>query len=118
MEAPRGVQVSGAKGPLKVGSRKDLHLESTEGEVGEFIHSFTTSPFWCRSLQSPYLLVKKNLGCEQICLHSILPHGLPSFYITFSRRFCLGPNRQQSAERVDRRLTYSCPYESANTIQT
>ncbi|XP_022624571.1 zeta-sarcoglycan-like isoform X2 [Seriola dumerili] len=33
MEAPRGVEVSAAKGPLKVSSRKDLQLESTEGEI-------------------------------------------------------------------------------------
>ncbi|XP_069001482.1 uncharacterized protein [Embiotoca jacksoni] len=33
MEAPRGVEVSAAKGPLKVSGRKDLHLESTEGEI-------------------------------------------------------------------------------------
>lgn len=33
MEAPRGVEVSAAKGPLKVSGRKDLQLESTEGEV-------------------------------------------------------------------------------------
>ncbi|KAE8279062.1 Zeta-sarcoglycan [Larimichthys crocea] len=32
MEAPRGVEVSAAKGPLKVSGRKDLQLESTEGE--------------------------------------------------------------------------------------
>ncbi|XP_071315246.1 zeta-sarcoglycan-like [Trachinotus anak] len=33
MEAPRGVEVSTAKGPLKVSGRKDLQLESTEGEI-------------------------------------------------------------------------------------
>ncbi|KAM7366227.1 hypothetical protein PAMP_015684 [Pampus punctatissimus] len=33
MEAPRGVEVSAAEGPLKVSSRKDLQLESTEGEI-------------------------------------------------------------------------------------
>ncbi|XP_070710772.1 zeta-sarcoglycan-like [Pempheris klunzingeri] len=33
MEAPRGVEVSAANGPLKVSSRKDLQLESTEGEI-------------------------------------------------------------------------------------
>ncbi|XP_038587756.1 zeta-sarcoglycan-like isoform X2 [Micropterus salmoides] len=33
MEAPRGVEVSAAKGTLKVSSRKDLQLESTEGEI-------------------------------------------------------------------------------------
>ncbi|XP_039997506.1 zeta-sarcoglycan-like [Xiphias gladius] len=33
MEAPRGVEVSASKGPLKVSSRKDLQLESTEGEI-------------------------------------------------------------------------------------
>ncbi|XP_026154686.1 zeta-sarcoglycan-like [Mastacembelus armatus] len=33
MEAPRGVEVSTAKGPLKVSGRKDLLLESTEGEI-------------------------------------------------------------------------------------
>ncbi|XP_040887024.1 zeta-sarcoglycan-like isoform X2 [Toxotes jaculatrix] len=33
MEAPRGVEVSSAKGPLKVSGRKDLQLESTEGEI-------------------------------------------------------------------------------------
>ncbi|XP_073331311.1 zeta-sarcoglycan-like [Pagrus major] len=33
MEAPRGVEVSAAKGPLKVSGRKDLQLESTEGEI-------------------------------------------------------------------------------------
>lgn len=33
MEAPRGVEVSSAKGPLKISSRKDLQLDSTEGEV-------------------------------------------------------------------------------------
>lgn len=35
MEAPRGVEVSAAKGPLKVSGRKDLQLESTEGEVSQ-----------------------------------------------------------------------------------
>ncbi|XP_062300862.1 zeta-sarcoglycan-like isoform X2 [Scomber scombrus] len=33
MEAPRGVEVSAANGPLKVSGRKDLQLESTEGEI-------------------------------------------------------------------------------------
>ncbi|XP_031706960.1 zeta-sarcoglycan-like isoform X2 [Anarrhichthys ocellatus] len=33
MEAPRGVEVSAAQGPLKVSGRKDLQLESTEGEI-------------------------------------------------------------------------------------
>ncbi|XP_034531901.1 zeta-sarcoglycan-like isoform X4 [Notolabrus celidotus] len=33
MEAPRGVEVSAAMGPLKVSGRKDLQLESTEGEI-------------------------------------------------------------------------------------
>ncbi|XP_070849079.1 zeta-sarcoglycan-like isoform X1 [Chaetodon trifascialis] len=33
MEAPRGVEVSAAKGLLKVSGRKDLQLESTEGEI-------------------------------------------------------------------------------------
>ncbi|XP_039678059.1 zeta-sarcoglycan-like isoform X2 [Perca fluviatilis] len=33
MEAPRGVEVSAPKGPLKVSGRKDLQLESTEGEI-------------------------------------------------------------------------------------
>ncbi|XP_013889934.1 zeta-sarcoglycan [Austrofundulus limnaeus] len=33
MEAPRGVEVSAAKGPLKISSRKDLQLDSTEGEI-------------------------------------------------------------------------------------
>lgn len=33
MEAPRGVEVSANKGPLKVSGRKDLQLESTEGEI-------------------------------------------------------------------------------------
>lgn len=35
MEAPRGVEVSAAKGLLKVSGRKDLQLESTEGEVSK-----------------------------------------------------------------------------------
>ncbi|XP_041634715.1 zeta-sarcoglycan-like isoform X2 [Cheilinus undulatus] len=33
MEAPRGVEVSAVTGPLKVSGRKDLQLESTEGEI-------------------------------------------------------------------------------------
>ncbi|XP_014891718.1 zeta-sarcoglycan isoform X1 [Poecilia latipinna] len=33
MEAPRGVEVSTATGTLKIGSRKDLQLEATEGEI-------------------------------------------------------------------------------------
>ncbi|XP_047242757.1 zeta-sarcoglycan-like [Girardinichthys multiradiatus] len=33
MEAPRGVEVSSTKGTLKISSRKDLQLESTEGEI-------------------------------------------------------------------------------------
>ncbi|XP_015256719.1 PREDICTED: zeta-sarcoglycan-like, partial [Cyprinodon variegatus] len=33
MEAPRGVEVSAAAGTLKISSRKDLQLESTEGEI-------------------------------------------------------------------------------------
>ncbi|XP_032400146.1 zeta-sarcoglycan isoform X3 [Etheostoma spectabile] len=33
MEAPRGVEVNAPKGPLKVSGRKDLQLESTEGEI-------------------------------------------------------------------------------------
>ncbi|XP_008433904.1 zeta-sarcoglycan-like isoform X1 [Poecilia reticulata] len=33
MEAPRGVEVSAATGTLKIGSRKDLQLEATEGEI-------------------------------------------------------------------------------------
>lgn len=45
MEAPRGVEVSAEKGPLGVSGRKDLQLESTEGEVSllvstlYFLHS-------------------------------------------------------------------------------
>ncbi|XP_068870131.1 zeta-sarcoglycan isoform X8 [Aphelocoma coerulescens] len=34
MEAPRGVQVNAAAGDLKATCRKELHLQSTEGEVG------------------------------------------------------------------------------------
>lgn len=33
MEAPRGVEVRAGKGLLRVSGRKDLQLESTEGEV-------------------------------------------------------------------------------------
>ncbi|KAF7647289.1 hypothetical protein LDENG_00174740 [Lucifuga dentata] len=33
MEAPRGVEVSTAEGTLKVSGRKDLQLQSTEGEI-------------------------------------------------------------------------------------
>ncbi|CAG5929257.1 unnamed protein product [Menidia menidia] len=33
MEAPRGVELSAAKGTLRVSSRKDLQMESTEGEI-------------------------------------------------------------------------------------
>lgn len=33
MEAPRGVQVSAAAGDFKATCRKELHLQSTEGEV-------------------------------------------------------------------------------------
>ncbi|XP_061566442.1 zeta-sarcoglycan-like [Cololabis saira] len=33
MEAPRGVEVNAAKGPLRISGRKDLQLESTEGEI-------------------------------------------------------------------------------------
>ncbi|KAM6313299.1 zeta-sarcoglycan isoform 2-T2 [Aegotheles albertisi] len=33
MEAPRGVQVSAAAGDLKATCRKELHLQSTEGEI-------------------------------------------------------------------------------------
>ncbi|KAM6909347.1 zeta-sarcoglycan-like [Xenentodon cancila] len=33
MEAPRGVEVNAAKGTLKISGRKDLQLESTEGEI-------------------------------------------------------------------------------------
>lgn len=33
MEAPRGVQVSAAAGDFKAACRKELHLQSTEGEV-------------------------------------------------------------------------------------
>lgn len=35
MEAPRGVQVSAAAGDFKAACRKELHLQSTEGEVSE-----------------------------------------------------------------------------------
>lgn len=33
MEAPRGIQVSAAVGDIKATCRKELHLQSTEGEV-------------------------------------------------------------------------------------
>ncbi|XP_053109753.1 zeta-sarcoglycan isoform X10 [Hemicordylus capensis] len=33
MEAPRGIQVSAAAGDLKASCRKELHLQSTEGEI-------------------------------------------------------------------------------------
>uniref|UniRef100_A0A673CVV0 Sarcoglycan zeta n=2 Tax=Sphaeramia orbicularis TaxID=375764 RepID=A0A673CVV0_9TELE len=33
MEAPRGVEVSAGLGSLRISGRKDLHLESTEGEI-------------------------------------------------------------------------------------
>lgn len=39
MEAPRGVEVSTDKGSLKVSGRKDLHLESSEGEVRDYSDS-------------------------------------------------------------------------------
>ncbi|CAL1591301.1 unnamed protein product [Knipowitschia caucasica] len=33
MEAPRGVELSAAQGLLQISGRKDLKLESTEGEI-------------------------------------------------------------------------------------
>ncbi|KAG8134674.1 hypothetical protein E2320_007762 [Naja naja] len=33
MEAPKGIQVSAAAGDLKAACRKELHLQSTEGEI-------------------------------------------------------------------------------------
>uniref|UniRef100_A0A4X2K8F8 Sarcoglycan zeta n=1 Tax=Vombatus ursinus TaxID=29139 RepID=A0A4X2K8F8_VOMUR len=38
MEAPRGVQVSAAAGDFKATCRKELHLQSTEGEVSKDRH--------------------------------------------------------------------------------
>lgn len=57
MEAPRGVEVSAEKGPLGVSGRKDLQLESTEGEVSPIglnplFSSFQTPLSSCRSLSS------------------------------------------------------------------
>ncbi|XP_026208914.1 zeta-sarcoglycan-like [Anabas testudineus] len=64
MEAPRGVEVSTSKGPLKVSSRKDLQLESTEGEIlldantiqlGNLpIGIYTTSPSQASKEQAVY----------------------------------------------------------------
>lgn len=43
MEAPRGVEVGGEKGALRVSGRKDLQLESTEGEVScGFLYIYLT----------------------------------------------------------------------------
>lgn len=36
MEAPRGVQVSAVAGEFKASCRKELHLQSTEGEVSVY----------------------------------------------------------------------------------
>lgn len=38
MGAPRGVQVSAAAGDFKATCRKELHLQSTEGEVSPGRH--------------------------------------------------------------------------------
>lgn len=55
MEAPRGVEVSTAKGPLKVSSRKDLKLESTEGEVRK-IRSYAPTYFHPLTVYAQYLV--------------------------------------------------------------
>lgn len=43
MEAPRGVQINAAAGDLKATCRKELHLQSTEGEVS----SASRKMFYC-----------------------------------------------------------------------
>ncbi|KAM8785114.1 zeta-sarcoglycan isoform 3-T3 [Rhynchonycteris naso] len=66
MEAPRGVQVSAAAGDFKATCRKELHLQSTEGEI--FLNadtirlgnlptgSFTSSPSSSNARQTVYEL--------------------------------------------------------------
>ncbi|XP_052608020.1 zeta-sarcoglycan isoform X4 [Peromyscus californicus insignis] len=66
MEAPRGVQVSAAAGDFKAACRKELHLQSTEGEI--FLNadtirlgnlptgSFSSSPSSSTSRQTVYEL--------------------------------------------------------------
>ncbi|OBS65768.1 hypothetical protein A6R68_05692, partial [Neotoma lepida] len=66
MEAPRGVQVSAAAGDFKAACRKELHLQSTEGEI--FLNadtirlgnlptgSFSSSPSSSNSRQTVYEL--------------------------------------------------------------
>ncbi|XP_031195420.1 zeta-sarcoglycan isoform X1 [Mastomys coucha] len=66
MEAPRGVQVSAAAGDFKATCRKELHLQSTEGEIflnadsirlGNLpIGSFSSSPSSSNSRQTVYEL--------------------------------------------------------------
>ncbi|MEJ1285047.1 hypothetical protein NN561_016037 [Cricetulus griseus] len=66
MEAPRGVQVSAAAGDFKAACRKELHLQSTEGEI--FLNadtirlgnlpsgSFSSSPSSSNTRQTVYEL--------------------------------------------------------------
>lgn len=69
MEAPRGVEVSTAKGPLKVSSRKDLQLESTEGEVRK-IRSYALTYFHPIYLQHllRYNLLVTFKGADRLIL--------------------------------------------------
>ncbi|XP_039398248.1 zeta-sarcoglycan isoform X2 [Mauremys reevesii] len=50
MEAPRGVQVSAAAGDLKATCRKELHLQSTEGEGTSVFKASSPAPFMCTKL--------------------------------------------------------------------
>ncbi|XP_017166095.1 zeta-sarcoglycan-like isoform X2 [Poecilia reticulata] len=52
MEAPRGVEVSAATGTLKIGSRKDLQLEATEGEFFSSRFSLTPTAFGWKTSRS------------------------------------------------------------------
>lgn len=62
MEAPRGVQVSAAAGDFKATCRKELHLQSTEGEVSSQGRDWT---FTARVLLKLYAVTHKGLRHER-----------------------------------------------------
>lgn len=70
MEAPRGVEVTAAQGTLQISGRKDLQLESTEGEVGK--HKISHRLF---HFHPHFLKCSASLYCLLINKMLIVPEG-------------------------------------------
>ncbi|KAM7051775.1 zeta-sarcoglycan isoform 3-T6 [Acridotheres tristis] len=131
MEAPRGVQVNAAAGDLKATCRKELHLQSTEGEIflnadtirlGNLpVGSFSSSSFSSSSSPSssaPRQTIYELCACPNVqfgfpCDKFDASNGLQSNFFhckqensaAFSRGFCC--HSTQRWERLIQKSMYS-----------